>query len=347
MGLSPYISRFLPIHGNHMFPLGLQYEPFSNWRDKGLINAHSLYHCANGSLKPFHLIAEEFNLPTHHFLQVSQYSSFIAKICPKKSIRFQQSFLDKLIAEQRYSISDIYHPLNGKFTKPIHNTSITSWSVDLPAQVHIDNILVGYKITRSIIPNESWRETQFTLMHRAYYPFSTRHPSTSGALCPWCSFHKPSLLHRLWLCPQIATYWSTILNLIQKVTDFTPEKDPMLLLFEYSPKTSATPATSKPLPLENPQWTLLTLLIARRTILNHWISPSPLTVSETIKALKTLLFQVKFDAMLHKNWPNTKLKKKHWASFIDRCLTTSEKAIVNAPYFSYNGRSLYQTASSS
>lgn len=210
---------------------------------------------------------EEFNLPTHHFLQVLQYSDFISKTCPKKNIRFQKSFLDKLLAKYRHSITDIYHPLNEKFTKPIHKTSIKSWIAD--GQANIENILKSYRITRNIIPNESWRETQFKLMHRAYYPFSSKLPSTTGASCPWCSLHKPSLLHHLWLCSRINIYWFTILKFIQEAANFQPEKDPMLLFFGYPPTKNESPISSNIIPQENLQWTLLMLLIAHRNIFTH------------------------------------------------------------------------------
>lgn len=145
LGLSPFVSKFLRIQGNPMFPPRLQYEPFSKWRDKGLTNE------AN-TLKTFKLTAEEFSLPPHHFIYVMQYADFINKTCPKKTTRFQPSFIDKLIADNHNSISDIYCPLNGKFTKPLRNTSMSSWLTDLPGHADLDNILTGYKLT-NLIPH--------------------------------------------------------------------------------------------------------------------------------------------------------------------------------------------------
>lgn len=106
LGLSRYVSKFLPIQGNPMFSPGLQYEPFSKWRDKGLTNAYALYHGVNNTLKPFQLLAKEFNLPSAHFLHIIQYADFISKTCPKRILRFQPSFVDKLFADNRHSISE-------------------------------------------------------------------------------------------------------------------------------------------------------------------------------------------------------------------------------------------------
>lgn len=48
-------------------PSRLQYEPFSKWRDKGLISAVSLFDENTGSLKPFNSLAEDFHIPNQQF----------------------------------------------------------------------------------------------------------------------------------------------------------------------------------------------------------------------------------------------------------------------------------------
>lgn len=57
-------------------------------------------------------------------------------------------------------------------------------------------ILEVYAITLKLVTNESWRETQFKLMHKAYIPFSTEHSTPKEASCPWCSVSRPTLYHR-------------------------------------------------------------------------------------------------------------------------------------------------------
>lgn len=125
----------------------------------------------------------------------------------------------------------------------------------------------------------------------------------------------------LWLCPQIDTYWSTILQFIQRVTKFLPEKNPMLLLFGFPQQRKDSPVTSNVIPQANLQWILLTLLIACRNIFNHWISTAHLTLSEMVRNLKALLCQEKLNTVNH----HTRSTKIWWSSFSDHCLTSSEK----------------------
>lgn len=114
-----------------MFPQGQQYETFSEWRDKGLITAVFLYDVDMGSPKPFTSFAEEFHIHNHHFLHISQVTDFIRKTCLNKHTRFQTSLIDKLLNKQKYSIEDIYRPLNALLTKSLHHTSVQSWSKNL------------------------------------------------------------------------------------------------------------------------------------------------------------------------------------------------------------------------
>lgn len=57
-----------------------------------------------------------------------------------------------------------------------------------------------------LVVSETWRETHFKIIHRAYYPFRTSISEPAQAHCPWCSFSRLNLLHHLWESPAITTF---------------------------------------------------------------------------------------------------------------------------------------------
>lgn len=249
---------------------------------------------------------------------------FLSKICPKKSIRLQSSFIDTLVADNRHSISAIYTPLNAKFSKPLQNTSMASWIKDLPGHLDVWDIVRGYSLTRAITQCESLRETQFKIIHRAYYPFSTARSPDIGPASPWCLINKPTLLHRLWTCPPIVVFWTAVTRFITRVTHFSLETEPKLLLFGCPPHIEPYSFAYNLLPRSTRHWILLALLMARRTILQHLITSSPPSLSAAIKGLKSLLYKENLD--LFSSFPQSKTKfEQKWSAFIKSSLSTSEQ----------------------
>lgn len=107
LNLSPYISRHLPIHGNPMFPSGMEHKAFSLWQEQGLTKFSSLYDLSTGTPYAFSEIAEKFFLPTAHALYYGQCVSFVHSHCRNSDKRFQPSIPNRLLEMGTYSISDI------------------------------------------------------------------------------------------------------------------------------------------------------------------------------------------------------------------------------------------------
>lgn len=53
----------------------------------------------------------------------------------------------------------------------------------------------GYNNVQKIVINESWRETQFNFIHRAYIPFIINPSSINVGRCPKCKIYRPTLAH--------------------------------------------------------------------------------------------------------------------------------------------------------
>lgn len=99
----------------------------------------------------------------------------------------------------------------------------------------------------------------------------------------------------------------------------------MLLLFGYPKLRNPSKGIHTLMFQENYQWTLISLLVAHRTILKHWISPTPPTLSEIKKELKLLLFREKLDNILQNDGCDQRLESR-WRSFIDKHLMATEES---------------------
>lgn len=123
-------------------------------------------------------------------------------------------------------------------------------------------------------------------LHRAHIPFISSEMDQNYAKCLLCHQSRPSLTHRFWACSYISSFWDQVLDYIFEVTLLKLPKDPLLLIFGYW----------------DPQllpWSLICLLISRRTILKNWTLSHCPNTTQIKQELLLLLF---------KEWANTDFK---------------------------------------
>lgn len=330
--LSPFMSRHLPIQGNPSFPPGLEYKPFTIWQQKGLTHFSTLCDLETGRPHNFSVIAETFSLPTSHTLHYAQCVSFIKDSCREESKRFQTSITDLLLHSDSYKISDIYKPFLIRTTPPLASSSVANWGKDFPDSDIVEKVLQGYQKTLQLTPNEVWRETQLKIMHRAYIPFISDKTVQGAANCPMCRQPKPSLSHRFWSCPFISTFWDQIISYIFKITLLKIPKDPLLLIFGYwddqlLPWSPITHPTYK-------DWALISLLLARRLILQNWTSSLCPQISQLKRELLTLLHRDKLNTDFRKELPHTRFYSRWWA-FMQSTLSQEELQNFENTSFAY------------
>lgn len=212
--LSPFISRHLPIQGNPCFPPGLERQPYITWQQKGISNFASLCDSESGRPIPFKSLAETFQLPQSHIFQYGQCISFLKNACRDDHKRFKTSLSDSLLLKGSYKISDIYQPLLLKVIPSLETSSAANWAKDFPDADLVNKLLQGLNTVHKLVPNESWRETQLKIVHRAHIPFLSNKQAQTSSTCPLCLHPKPSLTHRFWSCTFISTFWDQVLRYI-------------------------------------------------------------------------------------------------------------------------------------
>lgn len=342
--ISPFMSSHLPIQGNPAFPQGLDHKPFKIWERKGLTKFSSLCNIQTGRPLPFTNIAESFALPISHSFHYGQCISFLKETCIQAEKRFPPNIIDQMISNNSYKTSDIYKPLLLKSSPPLSTSSIKNWSKDFPDSNLVEKIVQGLNSVQQLTPNEVWRETQLKISHRAYMPFSSSKTDASKAFCPLCHLRKPTLAHRFWSCSYISTFWDQALAYIFEVTLLKLPKDPLLLIFGYwdplllpwSKLANSDTSPSGNLKVNTPHkgWILTCLLIARRTILKHWISPPHPNIAQVKRELLHLLIKDRINTDFKQTTSSDRFHFK-WHTFMLSSLSQEEIANMNKSTFSY------------
>lgn len=224
----------------------------------GLTYITSLYQGKPDEFKSFQTLSREFAL-------------HLQSCCGSQTDPLQQSFIDIVLQRDNYAISSLYEYLithqSDKYLAPFQKCFAIFNDNTLP-----ERILEGYRHIHKLTISETWRETQFQIIHRAYYLFRTNEAGSTQAQCPWCSLPYHTLLHRLWECPTITRYWNLVPAHIFKINNIQLPNNPLLCIFGCEPLPSTSSSAGS---LNLTQWTHITLLVARRTIMSHWIKPTP------------------------------------------------------------------------
>lgn len=146
--------------------------------------------------------------------------------------------------------------------------------------------------------------------------------------CPWCSIPRPTLLHRLWDYTAITKYWDSILAYIGKITKTLIPKDCLLCLFGYAPPTSSPPMRG---PLNISQWAHRCLLVARRTLMAHWITTTPPNLPAVKRAMLSLFYLEKLDPITL-NFRSTSRFFTRWRKYIEATFTQNFLQEVMYPF---------------
>lgn len=167
LGLPSSISRHLRIQGNSMFIPSTLHKAFTQWQSRGLTKITSIYQDKPGKFKPYHTLMRKFSLPPTHSFFYHQLTDYLRSCCGPESDPFKTSFIDNILQSKDYSISNIYSHLIQHQSWKYCLTPFQKWSHILGDEELPDKILEGYRLVRKLTTSETWRETQFKIIHRA------------------------------------------------------------------------------------------------------------------------------------------------------------------------------------
>lgn len=266
LGQPLQVSAFLDIHTDPNFPQSREYAMFDLWRRKGILKYTQFFNMNRGKLKTFQELAQEYDIPESHFLAYLKVTTHMKQIIKDMKQAFKCSVVDGCVSKGAYPTRDIYPSLNKLF----HNRKLSQpgnkWQKDVQGADIQDKLLTGYhKITKLAI-NKTSKETQYKILHRAYIPFLNLPHQPEASPCPKFRTRKPTLLHMLWSCPMIDTFWDQVFDYVKLITKTLIPKDEIFLLFHYD-KTQKNPRSRV-----IPSWAHLSFLLDKRIIMKEWLT---------------------------------------------------------------------------
>lgn len=102
----------------------------------------------------------------------------------------------------------------------------------------------------------------------------------------------------------------------------------LICLFGCEPPLSTPPEKS---PLHISHWTHICLLVARRTIMSHWIKPTPPSLQAMKKALLSLFYLERLDTMVLNFWPTSRFFIR-WRKFMEHTFSQEELQNLMQPF---------------
>lgn len=279
------LSIFSPIWGNEDFLPGRADQGFKAWANNGLEKILDLYDVKTGNLLLFEDIVRRFDVPHHQFFKYLQIRNFISKKQNNSLTIPEISSIEKIM-----TINCLKASLISKFYKILVNKSPESsikrlqmWVRDLQEIIPTDDWNAICARSQSVTINTNLRMLQYRWIMRTYITPTklNKFNKDISDLCVKCGT-KGSLLHCLWLCPKIETFWNDIVNLIQEILAIAIPKDPKLFILGKIPNNSNWKQKEK-------CFVELGILLAKRVVVRHWKNPSGPSTGEWFNELVTTL----------------------------------------------------------
>ena len=158
---------------------------------------------------------------------------------------------------------------------------------------------------------------QCKILHRSHYTnakLAKIYPGVSDA-CYRCNQSPADLVHMMWSCPKLNTYWTEIFKTFQTVFCIPVDPDPRTAIFGISVDEDTTAAMRRVI--------AFTTLLARRLILFKWKHASPPSHSRWIKEVVHCL---KLERIRFSLRGSLKTFRTTWGPFIEHIETLTDLA---------------------
>uniref|UniRef100_A0A671X7A5 Reverse transcriptase domain-containing protein n=1 Tax=Sparus aurata TaxID=8175 RepID=A0A671X7A5_SPAAU len=259
------LSQFSPIWGNGHFAPGKSDMGFKIWADKGICKIADLFD--KNVLMSFDEVRQKYDIQAKHFFKYLQVRSFIFKSQKSLSLPSLTSVEEISVNHnsKRGLISRFYALIVGGSQVSSENKR-EAWSEDLKTVISVEEWQgVCLKAqTQSI--NTHFKLIQFKWLMRTYITpilLNKFNPNTPD-MCVKCDM-KGTLLHCLWDCRSIQTFWLEVLHTLSCVTGVKLPLCPKLCILKIFP-------TNCKLSKDDKKMTVYCLLQAKHSIAKSWRS---------------------------------------------------------------------------
>lgn len=282
LGISGF-TKISPLWDNPALPEIQKLQGFDNWTRCGIM---ALSQVQQGvSLRVFEDLQKEFGLPHSAFYQFLRLRHAHAAQAALTDLTITPNFaLDTLLSTTHTKglISNMYQNLLTEHLKTYPLQVHNKWTADV-GPISEAQWAVILEQTPLLSPCEAQRLSQFYLLHRVYRSPAFLHKIgiRADSLCPRCGQEGAHMLHMVWECPELGSYWRDVVELVCKVFSIRLPLVPKVCVLGLVEDSAES--------LPNTLGILRMLFQARKLIAFHWLRPSPPTMREYIARLNHVI----------------------------------------------------------
>lgn len=273
-----------PICWNHAFQPGLTDSSFQSWREAGIVKMKDLY--IEDRLASFQHLQQRYQFPASHFFRYLQIRHFLRTCIVHYEQKPQHVVLDRMADIKPFEKGSVSRAYNVFLEQsPTSSEAFKqSWEEELGTDISVET----WKSCTDNIHNSSINARlgliQFKVVHRLHFCQSrlSKFSPEISSLCPKCSAAEGTLSHQFLTCHKLNHFWNLLFGHLSEVYNRTIMPDPIMALFGVvAPETG--------LDKYEVQAVALSMLLAKRLILQHWKSEAVPTFDMWIMELGKIL----------------------------------------------------------
>ena len=273
-------SKDTPLWNNPDFHMNNTPLHFRTWEQKGITHLHHLFN--NNNFLTYKQLIEKHNLDSSN---TSSFQYLQIKSIIKSKINIRNNTLNtpvllqniKSITKMNKLISKLY-----KLIKTDNSLHIPheKWNEDLHTSLTHENWTEICKNIYTMTPNTNLQLIQYKIIHRTHITQYKKHKMglADTDTCSQCTMGvTDTYLHALWECTPIQAFWKKVTQTLTDVLSCRIPLLPSVCLLGFISNTEIPPTHKNSL--------LTSLTIAKRVILQNWISKKSITINHWTNTL--------------------------------------------------------------
>ncbi|CAG5871568.1 unnamed protein product [Menidia menidia] len=310
------LSGNTPRKDNPSIPQPIAHGILQTWVRKGIRSVGNLY--INNVFASFDQLSEFYDLHRHNYFKYLQIRHWIksqtVEVFPNKpeETLLESCLLDPKRTTTKGLISCVYKivldssPAYDKYSKK------SKWELDLNCNYDDNSWNRLLNSSQTILTSTKHRQIQFNILHRIYYtPYRLNKLNASITdKCQRCRISVGDLLHMLWNCARLQTYWNNVIQVTSSVCGLSLEPDPKIWILGD--------VMSLKLNSCKKYFVLLASSAAKKCILKNWKSMEPPNQKHWINELLSYCTPEK---ILHSVRGTLTKYDRIWTPFLDTLTT--------------------------
>lgn len=279
------LPQMTPICNNHLFIPARTDPRFKHFEQNGIQYLRNLF--VDNQFASFDQLCKIYLLNNSDLFRYFQLRSFARSHCPQFPQMPPPSGVDLLLearALPKGHVSYFYNLLQTGDESVVDKIR-AKWQEELQMVFSNEFWNGALKGVNSSSSCARLSLIQFKVLHRLHYcksRMSRFYPDKVEDRCDRCTLAPCNLTHMFWSCPKLTNFWGKFFKVVSEILQINIPPSPHIAIFGRPPDGLSTTIHQRTV-------IAFTSLIARRTILFLWKSPSPPSFISWLKDIMSLL----------------------------------------------------------